>query len=161
MGLQYRSTTCTLTGLTISVTEPSPPRMLSSGQTLELLEPMSLRPLGKRVEEPARCRNRGFRVRLAFFADRYACLDGCALRVLWCRKRKTGHYSTAASADLQHLGDGYSISGRERRDGNASRERHLPHRPQTARGTTLFTGLPSGAYTVTPSHIGYTSAPTA
>src|SRR6267142_1710338 len=27
---------------------------------------MSLRPLGKRMEEPARCRNRGFRARLAF-----------------------------------------------------------------------------------------------
>ena len=59
----------------------------------------------------------------SIFADRYACLDGCALGVLWCRKRKTGHYSTAtaASADLQHLGDGYSIRGRERRDGNAGR----------------------------------------
>jgi len=39
VGLQYRITTCPLTGLTISIAESLPRRILSPGQTLELLEP--------------------------------------------------------------------------------------------------------------------------
>ena len=160
MGLQYRTTTCTLTGLTISVTEPSPPRMLSSGQTLELLEPMSLRPLGKRVEEPARCRNRGFRVRLAFL------LTGmlASMAVLWgCSGVVSG--KPAITPPPPPPPQTYSISGTVTPlaggSGATVTLAGATSATQTAdsSGNYTFTGLASGAYTVTPSHVGYTFSP--
>jgi len=94
----------------------------------------------------------------SIFADRYACLDGCALRVLWCRKRKTGHYSTAASADLQHLGTVTPLAGGSGATVTLAGATSATQAADSS-GNYTFTGLPSGAYTVTPSHIGYTFSP--
>src|SRR6266481_2830842 len=118
---------------------------------------MSLRPLGKRMEEPARCRNRGFRARLAFL------LTGmlASMAVLWgCSGLVSGKPAITPPPP-----QAYSISGAVTPlaggSGATVTLTGATYATQTAdsSGNYTFTGLATGAYTVTPSHAGYTFSP--
>ncbi len=118
---------------------------------------MSLRPLGKRMEEPARCRNRGFRARLAFL------LTGmlASMAVLWgCSGLVSGKPAITPPPP-----QAYSISGAVTPiaggSGTTVTLTGATSATQTAdsSGNYTFTGLASGAYTVTPSRVGYTFSP--
>src|SRR6267143_1221387 len=119
---------------------------------------MSLRPLGKRMEKPARCRNRGFRVRLAIL------LTGmlASMAVLWgCSGVVSGKPAITPPPPPQT----YSISGTVTPFAGGSGATvtlaGATSATQTAdsSGNYTFTSLASGAYTVTPSHVGYTFSP--
>src|SRR6266403_1027428 len=118
---------------------------------------MSLRPLGKRMEEPARCRNRGFRARLAFL------LTGmlASMAGLWgCSGLVSGKPAITPPPP-----QAYSISGAVTPiaggSGTTVTLTGATSATQTAdsSGNYTFTGLASGAYTVTPSRVGYTFSP--
>src|SRR5467141_4946316 len=118
---------------------------------------MSLRPLGKRMEEPARCRNRGFRARLAFL------LTGmlASMAVLWgCSGLVSGKpaitppppqaYSISGAVTPIAGGSGAIVA----LSGAASASKIAD-----SSGRYSFSGLANGTYAITPSHAGYTFSP--
>ena len=118
---------------------------------------MSLRPLGKRMEGPARCRNWGFRARLAFL------LTGmlASMAVLWgCSGVVSGNPAITPPPPQT-----YSISGTVTPIAGGSGTTVMLTGATSATqsadssGNYTFTGLASGAYTVTPNHAGYTFSP--
>jgi len=118
---------------------------------------MSLRPLGKRMEEPARCRNWGFRARLAFL------LTGmlASMAVLWgCSGVVSGNPAITPPPPQT-----YSISGTVTPIAGGSGTTVMLTGATSATqsadssGNYTFTGLASGAYTVTPNRAGYTFSP--
>jgi len=118
---------------------------------------MSLRPLGKRMEEPARCRNRGFRARLAFL------LTGmlASMAVLWgCSGLVSGKPAITPPPP-----QAYSISGAVTPIAGGSGA--IVALSGAASASTIadssgrysFSGLANGTYAITPSHAGYTFSP--
>src|SRR6267378_3727950 len=118
---------------------------------------MSLRPLGKRMEKPARCRNRGFRVRLANL------LTGmlASMAVLWgCSGVVSGKPAITPPPPQTYNISG-AVSPIAGGSGTTVTLTGATSATQTAdsSGNYTFTGLASGAYTVTPSRVGYTFSP--
>src|ERR1700682_6790733 len=118
---------------------------------------MSLRPLGKRMEEPARCQNWGFRARLAFL------LTGmlASMAMLWgCSGLVSGKPAiTPPPPSAYSISGGVSpIAGGS---GTTVKLTGATSATQTAdsSGNYTFTGLSRRAYTVTHSPETYTFSP--